>query len=68
MKENRQLSYAATQLLRDVVELREEVKAMKEPKGTKANPARSCKDLYFINKNIKDGENYLLYQIIKFTV
>lgn len=36
--------------------LKDEIESIKRPSGTKANPARSCKDLYLCHGDLKDGK------------
>jgi hypothetical protein len=35
--------------------MRKEIDGMKKPFGTKANPARSCRDIYYAHPTFDDG-------------
>lgn len=41
--------------LDEIVELHRKLQAIKSPLGTHSSPARSCLDLYLLNKDIEDG-------------
>ena len=39
--------------------MRQDLERIKKPQGSKENPVRSCKDLYFGHPQFKDGKNIL---------
>ena len=43
------------QILADIDDLRMDVRDLKLPKGTRDNPARTCRDIYLGHPDFKDG-------------
>lgn len=46
--------------------MRQDLERIKKPQGSKENPVRSCKDLYFGHPQFKDGNNvdqHLTYKL-----
>lgn len=42
----------------NIYSIRQDLEKVKKPIGTKENPARSCRDLYYGHPQFSDGNNY----------
>ena len=60
-----QLDEKLEEVYKEIFSMRGSLDRMKKPTGTKENPARSCKDLYFGHPKLPDGKSECFYSKIR---
>ena len=51
-----ELTKIVNEIFGEIDDLRHELKEVKEPQGTKENPARTCSDIYLVYPDSQDGK------------